>query len=147
MKFSSVQLLSHVWLFVTPWTAACQASLCIADSQNLLKLSPLSQWCLPTISSSVVPFSSLFWSFPASGSFQMSQFFASGGQSIGVSPKRQWRHNEDFFFFHMMKTFSLIIFSIVFLSVLAKNSVLKVIIDCLEMSPSLERKNNDNDGN
>ena len=45
---------------------------------------PLSQWCHPTISSSVVPFSCP-QSFPASGSFQMSQFFASGGQSIGVS--------------------------------------------------------------
>ena len=47
--------------------------------------SPLSQWCHPTISSSVVPFSSCLQSFPASGSFQMSQLFASGGQSIGVS--------------------------------------------------------------
>ena len=44
---------------------------------------PLSRWCHPTISSSVVTFSSHFQSFPASGSFQMSQFFASGGQSIG----------------------------------------------------------------
>ena len=46
---------------------------------------PLSQWCYPAISSSVVPFSSRFQYFPASGSFQMSQLFASGGQSIGVS--------------------------------------------------------------
>ena len=46
---------------------------------------PLSQWYHPTISSSVVPFSSCPQSFPASGSFQMSQFFASGGQSIGAS--------------------------------------------------------------
>ena len=46
---------------------------------------PLSRWCLPTISSSVVPFSSCPQSFPASGSFQMSQFFTSGGRSIGVS--------------------------------------------------------------
>ena len=46
---------------------------------------PSSQWCHPTISSSVVPFSSCLQSFPASGSFQMSQLFASGGQSIGVS--------------------------------------------------------------
>ena len=46
---------------------------------------PLSRWCHPTISSSVVPFSSRPQSFPASGSFPMSQFFASGGQSIGVS--------------------------------------------------------------
>ena len=47
---------------------------------------PLSRWCHPTISSSVVPFSSCPQSFPASGSFQMSQLFTSGGQSIGVSP-------------------------------------------------------------
>ena len=46
---------------------------------------PSSQWCHPTISSSVVPFSSCLQSFPASGSFPMSQFFESGGQSIGVS--------------------------------------------------------------
>ena len=46
---------------------------------------PSSQWCRPAISSSVVPFSSCPQSFPASGFFSMSQFFASGGQSIGVS--------------------------------------------------------------
>ena len=46
---------------------------------------PLSRWCHPTISSSSVPFSSCPQSFPASGSFPMSQLFASGGQSIGVS--------------------------------------------------------------
>ena len=46
---------------------------------------PLSWWCQPTILSSVIPFSSCLQSFPASGSFPISQFFASGGQSIGVS--------------------------------------------------------------
>ena len=46
---------------------------------------PWSRWCHPTISFSVVPFSSCLQSFPASGSFQMSQFFVSGGQSIGIS--------------------------------------------------------------
>ena len=46
---------------------------------------PLSRWCHPTISSSVIPFSCCLLSFPASGSFQMSQFFTSGGQSTGVS--------------------------------------------------------------
>ena len=46
---------------------------------------PSSWWCYPTISSSVVPFSSHLQCFPASESFQMSQFFTSGGQSIGVS--------------------------------------------------------------
>ena len=51
---------------------------------------PLSRWCHPTISSSVVPFSSCPQSFPISGSFPMSQLFASGGQSIGVSAQHQW---------------------------------------------------------
>ena len=46
---------------------------------------PLSQWCHPTISSSVIPFSSCLQSFPASGSFPMSQFFTWGGQSTGAS--------------------------------------------------------------
>ena len=46
---------------------------------------PLSQWCHPTISSSVIPFSSHLQSFPASGSFSVSQFFTSGGQSIGIA--------------------------------------------------------------
>ena len=47
--------------------------------------SPLTQWCHPTMSSSVIPFSSYLQSFPASGSFPMIQFFTSGGQSTGVS--------------------------------------------------------------
>ena len=68
----------------TPWTAAHRASLSITNSQILLKLMSISQWCHPSISSSVVPFSFL-QSFPATGSFQMSQFFTSGGQSIGAS--------------------------------------------------------------
>ena len=129
--FSSIQSLSRVQLFATPWTTAHQASLSITNSRSLLKLMsigekaasphsstlawkipwmeepgglqskrshkvgrdwsdlaaaacPLSQWCHPAISSSVIPFSSRLQSFPASESFQMSQFFA-GGQSIGVS--------------------------------------------------------------
>ena len=81
----SVQLLSHVWLFATPWTTAHQASLSITNSQVYSTSSPLSRWCHPTISSSIVPLSSGHQSFPASGSFPMSQFFALGGQSIGVS--------------------------------------------------------------
>ena len=55
----------------TPWTCS--------------NLCPSSQWCHPAISSSVIPFSSCPHSFPASGSFLMSQLFASGGQSIGAS--------------------------------------------------------------
>ena len=84
-KANSIQSLGYVQLFATPWTAACQASLSITNSWSSPNPCPSSQWCHPTISSSVVPFSSLLQSFPASGSFQMSQFFTSGGQSIGVS--------------------------------------------------------------
>ena len=72
-------LLSHFWLFVTPWTAACQASLSFTISQSLFKC-PLSHWCYLTILSSVVHFSSCPQSFSASRSFPVSQFFASGGQ-------------------------------------------------------------------
>ena len=85
IQFTSVQLLSHVRLFVTPWTAEHQASLSITNARSLLKSSPSSWWCHPAISSFVVPFSSYFQYFPASGSFQMSQLITSGGQSIGVS--------------------------------------------------------------
>ena len=83
-QFSSVKSFSHVWLFAIPWTTACQASLSITNSQSPPKPSPLGQWCHPTISSSVVPFSSCPQSFPASGSFPTSQLFTSSGQSIGV---------------------------------------------------------------
>ena len=82
---SSVQLLSHIWPFVTPWTAAHQASLSITSSQSLPKLMSTESVMHPTILSTTVSFSSCPQSFPGSGSFQMSLFFASGGQSIGVS--------------------------------------------------------------
>ena len=60
---------------------------------------PLSQWCHPTISSSAIPFSSSPQSFPASGSFQINQFFTSGGQSIGVSASASvlWMNIQDWF--------------------------------------------------
>ena len=74
--------LSRVWLFVTPWTRAYQLSLAFISWSLFRHL--LSRWCHPTISSSAVPFSSCLQSFQASGSFVMSKFFASGGQSIGV---------------------------------------------------------------
>ena len=54
-------------------------------SQTLLNSCPLNWWCQPTISSSVTPFSSCLQSFPASGSFPVSQLFTSGGQNIGAS--------------------------------------------------------------
>ena len=71
--------------FVTPWTAGHQASLSITTPRACSNSCPSSQWCHPTISSSVIPFSSCLQSFPASGSFLMNRFFASGGQSIGAS--------------------------------------------------------------
>ena len=81
--FSSVQSLSRVQLFVTPWTAACQASLSITNSWSLLKLMSIK---------SVIPSNHLILCrplllsvYPASESFPMSQFFAISGQSIGVS--------------------------------------------------------------
>ena len=90
LQFSSVQSLSRVWLFATPWIAARQASLSITNSRSLLRSllresCPSSRWCHPAISSSIVPFSSCPQSLPASGSFPMNQLFAWGGQSTGVS--------------------------------------------------------------
>ena len=84
--FSSVQF-SHSATSdsVTPQTVARQASLCIMKSRSLLKCMSISQWCHLTISSLVIPFSFCLQSFPVSGSFLMSQFFTSGGQSIGAS--------------------------------------------------------------
>ena len=58
---------------------------------------PLSWWCHPTISPSVIPFSSYLQSFPASGSFPVSQFFATGGQSMGVSAS-SWKFIVQAFF-------------------------------------------------
>ena len=84
-EVSSVQSLSCVWLFATPWIAARQTSLSITNSWSSLKLIPSSWWCHPAISSSVIPFSSCPQSLPGSGSFPMTQLFACGGQSIGVS--------------------------------------------------------------
>ena len=82
-----VQLFHRVRLFVTPWTAALQASRSITNSQSLLKLKSIES-VIPSnhlTSPSVIPFSSRLQSLPASGSFPMSQLFASGGQRIGVS--------------------------------------------------------------
>ena len=71
--FLSIRLLSHVQLFATRWTAAHQAPLSFTISSRVCSNScPLSQWCHPTVSSSVIPFSSCPQSFSASGSFPMS---------------------------------------------------------------------------
>ena len=85
IQFSSVQSLSCVRLFATPGTTACQASLSITNSQSLPKLMSIESVMPSNHLISVVPFSSCPQSFPASGSFPMSQLFASGGQSIGIS--------------------------------------------------------------
>ena len=81
----SVQLLSHVQLFATPEVQHTRP-LCPSPAPRIHPSScPLSQWCHPTISSFVVPFSFCLQSFPASGSFPMSQLFASGDQNTRVS--------------------------------------------------------------
>ena len=82
---SSVHSLSRVQLFATPWIAACQASLWITNSQSLLKFMSTESVMPSNHLILCRPFSSCLQSFPASGSFPMSQFFTSGGQSIGVS--------------------------------------------------------------
>ena len=85
--FSSVHFTCSVVsvIFATQWIATrgllCQSPTPGARSNSCLS----SRWCHPTISSSIVPFSSCLQSFSASGSFPMSQLFASGGQTIGVS--------------------------------------------------------------
>ena len=82
---ASVQSLSHVQIFETSWSTVCRLS-CPSLSLGVWTNScPLRQWCHPIISSSAIPLSSCLQSFPAAGSFQMCQFFASGGQNIGAS--------------------------------------------------------------
>ena len=80
-----VQLLNHVWLFVTPWIPACQPPLSSSTSQSLPKFMS-TEWVMP--SNHLVlchPLLLCSQSFLASGSFAVSQLFASGGQSIGAS--------------------------------------------------------------
>ena len=82
-----VQVQSRVWLFATSWTAACQAPLSSTSFQSLLKFLSIESvmLCNHFLSSNAVPFSFCLRSFAASGSFWMSQLFAVGGQSFGVS--------------------------------------------------------------
>ena len=83
VQFSSVTL-SYLTLFY-PMDCSLPGLPVHNQLPEFTQTCPLSWWCHPTISSSVIPFSSCLQSFPASGSFQLSQFFASGGQSIEVS--------------------------------------------------------------
>ena len=81
-QFSSSVVSNSLW----PYGLQHSRLPCLSSTPRACSNScPSSWWCHPTISSSVVPFSSCLQSFQASGSFQMSQFFASGDQSIGVS--------------------------------------------------------------
>ena len=82
---SSVKLLSRIQLFLNAWTAATRPPCSSPTHRACSNSCPSSQWCLSTISSSVIPFFSCLQSFPALGSFQMSQFFILGGQSTGIS--------------------------------------------------------------
>ena len=94
-----VQSLSHVQLFLAPWTAAHRLP-CPSVSPGVCSNScPLSQWCHPNISFSIALFSFCPQSFPASGSFSMSWFFTSGGQSIGDSASASVlpMNNQDWF--------------------------------------------------
>ena len=84
VQFSSVQMLSHVWLFATPWNAARQASLSFTNSQSPPKLMSIKS-AMPSNHLILCRPLSCLQFFPAWGAFQMSQLFASGGQSIGVS--------------------------------------------------------------
>ena len=83
--FSSVQLLSHVWLFVTPWIAARQAFLSNTNSRSLPKLMSIESVMPSNHLILCHPLLFLLWIVPSIGSFPMSSFFASGGQSIGAS--------------------------------------------------------------
>ena len=85
IQFSSVQLLSRVRLFATPWIAAHRASLSITISQSSPRLTSIKSVMPSSHLILVVPFSSCPQSLPASESFPMSQLFARGGQSTGVS--------------------------------------------------------------
>ena len=76
---------SCVWLFAAPWTAASQASLSITNTQSLLKLMSIKSVMPSNYLILCHPFSSCLQSFPASGSFPMSQFFELGSQSTGAS--------------------------------------------------------------
>ena len=83
--FSSVQSLSRVQLFATPWTTEHQASMSVTNSWSLLKLMSIKLVMPSNHFILCCPLLLLASNFPASGSFPMSQFFASDGQNIGVS--------------------------------------------------------------
>ena len=98
IQFSSVQWFSHIPLFATSWTTQHIRPPCSLPIPRVYSNScPLSRWCHPTISSSVLHFSSCLQSLPASGSFPMSGLFISGGQGIGVSTSVLPMNIQDWF--------------------------------------------------
>ena len=96
-EFNSVQSLNCVWLFATPELQHARPP-CPSPTPGVYPNSnPLSQWCHPTISFSVVPFSSCLQCCPASGSFPMSQFFTSGDQGKQLfNTLRRQRHEVGY---------------------------------------------------
>ena len=98
VQFSSVS--QSCPTLCNPMDGRSQASPSITNCQSLLSSCPRSCWCHPTISSSVIPFSSHLQSFPASGSLPVSQFFTSGGQSLEFQLQHQtfkWIFRTDSF--------------------------------------------------
>ena len=85
LLFSSLQSLSRVWLFAPHGQQHISPPRATSAPGVYSHSCPLTQWWHPALSSSVIPSSSLLQSSPASGSFPMSQFFTTGGQSIGAS--------------------------------------------------------------
>ena len=93
-KIFVVQLLSHVQLFATLWLQHARLPYHSPPPRACSNSRPSRRWCPPTILSSIIPFSSCLQTFPASGSFPVSQLFASGGESSGsfsfsVSPSNE----------------------------------------------------------
>ena len=98
-QFSSVQLLSNVWLFATPWTAACQASSPSPTSGAYSNSCPLSQWCHPSISSSVAPLPPAFNISQNQGLFQWVSSSHQVAKVLELQPQHQsfqWIFRTDF---------------------------------------------------
>ena len=96
--FNSLQLLNGIQLFATPWMQHARLPCPSPAPEAYSNSCPLGRWCHPTSSSSVVPITSCLQSFPASGSFPISQLISSGSKSIEVSysSSLQWVFKTDF---------------------------------------------------
>ena len=100
LKLSSVQSLSRVRLFVTPWITACQASLSITNSQSSLRLTSIES-VMPSNHLILCRPSSCPQCFPASETSPVSRLFASGGQSMGASAS-VLRKNGRSYLYHIL---------------------------------------------